>query len=350
MDSRYSKLLAIYCFLKSSNKDMAKYYLSLCYHTFIYGGLEKENTNWINRSYFEKIKKENETIDEEMTWTSAMKSDDIDAEYQLGQMYSHRGAWSGKMLQWDKILHGKELICSAIKRGQTYASIARTAGLDDGWGNIKDEIRRSERLKDLFLSHEERFEANRQAYLNGCTYAGLNLGLVRNYCTLFFMDLPVAFDWYTELANAGNMYAQYVLARYFLEKKAFNEYDEWLLRAAENGYAEAQYALGNKFKGRDNNKSIYWLIKAAKQGHIKAAWELGVSYYNEYCRELHYLMKTEKYGKGQKYLIIAAERGDSQAIHDLRRYCFMTVQPINWSKVYLKEQLDVDLENIEVSL
>lgn len=50
---------------------------------------------------------------------------------------------------------------------------------------------------------------------------------------------------------------------------------EWYLKAANQGYAEAQYRLGFMYESgegvpEDDSKSIEWFEKAAKQGHAGA--------------------------------------------------------------------------------
>ena len=46
----------------------------------------------------------------------------------------------------------------------------------------------------------------------------------------------------------------------------------WLRKAADRGYAEAQYKLGELYaKGEDWKQAEFWYRKAAKQGHEKAA-------------------------------------------------------------------------------
>jgi TPR repeat protein len=58
----------------------------------------------------------------------------------------------------------------------------------------------------------------------------------------------------------------------------------WYRKEAELGDPEAQFKLGETFKGgtgrnRDHSKAIKWWSKAAKQGHAKAQFSLGYAYY-----------------------------------------------------------------------
>ncbi len=56
-------------------------------------------------------------------------------------------------------------------------------------------------------------------------------------------------------------------------------------KAAENGYARAQYALGNLYsKGEgvpyDTSKSFYWFLQAAQQGYAVAQCQVGRHHYH----------------------------------------------------------------------
>ncbi|MFA6016291.1 MAG: tetratricopeptide repeat protein [Gallionellaceae bacterium] len=57
----------------------------------------------------------------------------------------------------------------------------------------------------------------------------------------------------------------------------------WYTRAAEQGYADAQYFLACLYKKGlgippDNEKAAYWFRKAAEQGHSSAQYSLHISY------------------------------------------------------------------------
>jgi len=85
----------------------------------------------------------------------------------------------------------------------------------------------------------------------------------------------------------------------------------WYRKAAEQGYAKAQYNLGvccDKGRGlpKDHVEAAAWYRKAAEQGHTKAQFNLGVSY---------------KYGQGlpqdsveaYAWLGLAADAGEPRA-------------------------------------
>ena len=60
---------------------------------------------------------------------------------------------------------------------------------------------------------------------------------------------------------------------------------DWYRKAAEKGFAEAQYGLGFLYLNgygvpKDFNQATTWMLKAAEQGETKAQYNLGVSYVN----------------------------------------------------------------------
>ena len=59
------------------------------------------------------------------------------------------------------------------------------------------------------------------------------------------------------------------------------EYFEWIKRAAEQGYAEAQFEFALCYDDEDTiEEAVEWYRKAAEQGHIEAQYNLGVCYDN----------------------------------------------------------------------
>ena len=95
-----------------------------------------------------------------------------------------------------------------------------------------------------------------------------------------------------DLANNGDSSAQYVLSMYFRDPNALNipEVGEmWLMRAAENNNAKAQYDLGWRLaagwkndKVEDIVEMIYWFERAAFNGSGDAYANLATLYDNEF--------------------------------------------------------------------
>jgi len=95
-----------------------------------------------------------------------------------------------------------------------------------------------------------------------------------------------------DLANKGNSTAQYVLSMYFRDPNALNipELGEmWLMRAADNNNAKAQYDLGWRLAAGWKNDSvedivemIYWFERATFNGSEDAYANLATLYENEF--------------------------------------------------------------------
>jgi len=94
-----------------------------------------------------------------------------------------------------------------------------------------------------------------------------------------------------DLANNGDSKAQYVLSMYFRDPNALNipEVGEmWLMRAAENNNAKAQYDLGWRLAAGWKNDTvedivemIYWFERATFNGSDDAYANLATLYENE---------------------------------------------------------------------
>ena len=94
-----------------------------------------------------------------------------------------------------------------------------------------------------------------------------------------------------DLANNGDSTAQYVLSMYFRDPDALNipEVGEmWLMRAAENNNAKAQYDLGWRLAAGWKNDTvedivemIYWFERATFNGSDDAYANLATLYENE---------------------------------------------------------------------
>ena len=77
--------------------------------------------------------------------------------------------------------------------------------------------------------------------------------------------------------------AQYHLANLLLSKNVDEKYNDkifyWYQQSAEQGYAEAEFALSVIYSERgDSQQSLIWLEKAAKQNHTKSQYKLGINY------------------------------------------------------------------------
>ncbi|HUX78192.1 MAG TPA: tetratricopeptide repeat protein, partial [Alphaproteobacteria bacterium] len=101
----------------------------------------------------------------------------------------------------------------------------------------------------------------------------------------------------TDHANKGEVNWQFSLGLAYIQgfiqmkesrieiEKDIRKGEEWLLKAARQGYAEAQYELGvYYYKGeevpQDKKEGIKWFQKAADQGIAEAQFNLGCAYNN----------------------------------------------------------------------
>jgi uncharacterized protein len=84
-------------------------------------------------------------------------------------------------------------------------------------------------------------------------------------------------------AENGDKIAQYSLANLLLSQNIDKKYNDkvfyWYQQSAQQGYAEAQFALAIIYEELGNDEqAIIWLEKAAKQNHVQSQYSLGVNY------------------------------------------------------------------------
>jgi len=79
----------------------------------------------------------------------------------------------------------------------------------------------------------------------------------------------------------GNVYAQYGLAIMYNTgngvPQSYANAEKWCRKAAEQGYADAQFDLGYLYyKSKDYFEAVWWYHKAAEQGHADAKYNLRI--------------------------------------------------------------------------
>ena len=98
-----------------------------------------------------------------------------------------------------------------------------------------------------------------------------------------------AFEWNTKAANQGYAGAQYNLGLMYHKghgvRQDYQKAVEWYTKAANQGIAEAQHNLGVMYDEgqgvrQDYQKAVEWYTKAANQGIAEAQFNLGLMYYN----------------------------------------------------------------------
>ena len=96
-------------------------------------------------------------------------------------------------------------------------------------------------------------------------------------------DYVTAVNQFQDAAEHGNAAAQYALGDMYYhgtgitqdKKKAL----EWMRKAAEQNYIEAQYAFGGYLCETRSTEANIWYMKAADHGYVKAQSRLGILYY-----------------------------------------------------------------------
>ncbi len=117
-----------------------------------------------------------------------------------------------------------------------------------------------------------------------------------------------------DAAKGGDAEAQYFLSIYYQDPDGLNQPkvgDQWLLKAAMNGYTDAQYyyawdlSVGWKDASVEKlSKVIYWFEKAGYNGSDKAYANLGTLYDND---ERDVLKEIE----------VLADKGDAMAQYNI---------------------------------
>lgn len=129
-------------------------------------------------------------------------------------------------------------------------------------------------------------------------------------------NLNEAAKWYRKSAEQGYAKAQYMLGEYclyFVKNDVKAEAAKWYRKAAEQGHAKAQYKLGECYyycwgTKKDEVEAAKWYHKAAEQGHAEAQYKLSKLYSSS--------RGTDK-EEALKYLYKAADQGYWSAIWDI---------------------------------
>ena len=118
----------------------------------------------------------------------------------------------------------------------------------------------------------------------GIPKAQFVLGWLYDKGLLLEQSYKKAADWYLKAAESGYAPAQYCVASMYDDAKIGTARDrdkafEWYFKAAEQGYSNAQYNLSCLYdEDQDARQSVEWLHKAALQGDDLALLFLGEDY------------------------------------------------------------------------
>ena len=118
-----------------------------------------------------------------------------------------------------------------------------------------------------------------------------------------------------ELADAGDIEAQFCLARFYWEGIYYEQNNKkaiyWYEKTAENGHPFSQFWLGNNYINGtkteiDDKKAFYWYEKAANNNVISAHYHLGLCYLYGWGVEYNYDKAMEHISfAADHYMIIA---------------------------------------------
>ena len=140
---------------------------------------------------------------------------------------------------------------------------------------------------------------------------------------------PEAVECYRKAAEQGYAYAQYNLGYMYRNgygvTKDYGEAVRWYRKAAEQGDATAQNNLGFMYENgygvtKDYGEAARWYRKAAEQGNAFAQNSLGIMYENGYG-------VTKDYGEAVRWYRKAAEQGYTTAQY-IWEFCTRTVMAL----------------------
>ena len=186
----------------------------------------------------------------------------------------------------------------SYEAGYAVAGYDVAASLPDGSPEQK-EIRNHAKDNILELANEEDVFAQ----------ASAAWGYREGYGTA--VDHVEAVKWVRKAAEQGFARAQYDLG-FMYEfgrgvERSYEKAREWYLKAAEQGYADAQYNLGDRYEygtgvEQSYEKAAEWVQKAAEQGDAYAQYNLGDRYRDGRGVE-------ESFEKAAEWVQKAAEQG-----------------------------------------
>ena len=196
------------------------------------------------------------------------------------------------------VAYAKNLSLKHIKKGLTYLSQGKkksaivlfkeASSLGSAEGAYLTGIVYEEKHMDKAI------EWHTKAVQRGMRIANINLAHLYKRKR----EPKTAYSHYLTAAQDGNIYAQFLLYQQYnrtTNDKARAEADAWLITAAENGFAQAQYLYGLQLlKQKKRKEAKKWLLKSYKHGYKKSSSTLGALYFKDedYTLALKYLKQA----------------------------------------------------------
>lgn len=151
----------------------------------------------------------------------------------------------------------------------------------DGLGTEKNDAKEERHFREAFSGFQameaQRHDDKLQYRLGWMLYTGTGTE----------KDITAAIAYFEKSARLGNVHAQYMLAKIYLDMDSGHENVDqalhWLSKSADNGHDGAQYALGKLYRDgnhveKDVAKAAALFTAAAEQENEYAAYTLGKLY------------------------------------------------------------------------
>ncbi len=172
-----------------------------------------------------------------------------------------------------------ELYQRSSVQGNPYADYELAKMFRDGIGTEKNIDKAGEHFKRAFTGFSS-LEA--ESHDDKLQY---RLGQMLYSSTGTAQDIPTAMAYFEKAAKVGNVNAQYMLGKLWLENNTSDPEQaiEWLTKAADGGNGAAQYALAKFYRDgthvqKDIQKAIALFTLSAEQKNEYAAYQLGKLY------------------------------------------------------------------------
>ena len=215
-----------------------------------------------------------QSYEQAASWFSqAVEKNHKYAEYSLGGLY-YRG--QGVPQSYETALN---LYVRSANQANPYADYELAKMYRDGIGTQKNTEEADEYFKSAFVGfsslEEESHDDKLQYRIGQMLYTGTGIK----------KDIPAAISYLEKSAKLGNVNAQYLLGKLWLETGTGNlmQAVAWIEKAADGGNALAQYALAKLYRDgihveKDIQKALELFTLSAEQKNEYAAYQLGKLY------------------------------------------------------------------------
>jgi TPR repeat protein len=199
------------------------------------------------------------------------------AQYSLAGLY-----YQGRGVEQD-FETAFDLYWKSARQANPYASYELAKMLRDGIGTEKDLDEAEDHFKRAFAGFVKLEAVSRDDKLQ------YRLGHMLYHGVGTEKDVAAAIVYFEKAARLGNVHAQYMLGKIYLDTGSGHENAEkalaWLSKAAGNGSSLAQYALGKLYRDgehveKDILKAVELFTQSAEQENQYAAYALGKLYLN----------------------------------------------------------------------